>query len=137
MFTLPRGDFQNLLEVVSLLIAFGVFVVGAISVSNRRKINRAAQDTRAVKDQVVNSHVDNDGNPLNFRDEQDERHMSNVDLLSRTLKTVVSLRTSTNKNFENVRDELEGMREDIRRADGRILDLERTRPPVARRKAKP
>lgn len=146
---LSHDDLSVLIEAeavfVSLFIAFLTF----LSLSNRRKITAAAtkadtaataatnvaSDVAAVKEQVVNGHKKPDGEPINLREENDERHADSTEMQRRILNAIGQIRKDFNRQLGSVRDdiggirvELRGIRETVTTDAGRILELERTMP---------
>lgn len=79
-----------------------VALVGVIAV----RLGKVRRDASAVRDQVVNDHFDDDGNPIIMRDENDRRH------------------NETKGWFAELRRDIGGIRRDIRDLGGRVQLLE-------------
>lgn len=71
---------------VALITAIGAVIVALLSIQNVR-IGRIRKDAAETREQVSNNHVDADGNPINLREESDERHAENGQKLDTIIAT--------------------------------------------------
>lgn len=111
MIEIPSGTAAVL---VAILTTSQGVVLGLIGIIVKR-VGRMRRDTTAVRDQVVNHHVDEDGEPILMRDENDTRHAETAGWFKELRRDVGGLR-------EDVR----GLRSDIRHERDRIDDIEDT-----------
>jgi len=67
----------------TVLVALISFVVGPIILQGRanRRLKKIDEKTDRTLDQVENNHVDADGNPINMREENDDRHEEIIGIL--------------------------------------------------------
>lgn len=112
-----------------LLIGFtsiAVVIIGSIviplSLANRGKIRQTAEDARVVRYQVENSH------DSNLRDDADEKHDASTSMQDRILDGIKELRTSMDRQFGEVRKDIQRLNDHDDRDDKRIRDLEATQP---------
>ncbi|MFJ3392016.1 hypothetical protein [Leifsonia aquatica] len=73
---------------VALISAVGAVIVALLGVQNVR-IGRIRRDAAETREQVANNHVDENGKPINLREEADERHIENAGKLDLIIKTQV------------------------------------------------
>lgn len=81
-------------------------------VSVRRKLKAIEKDAREANSQVSNSHVDEDGNPINLREEQDERHQVIVRQNRQILQKVTKVEQTQiihGRDIGGIREELRGL----------------------------
>jgi len=72
--------------VVAIITTIGAVLVALLGVQNVR-IGRIRKDAAETREQVANNHKDEHGNPINLRDEQDERHAENAQKLDLIIST--------------------------------------------------
>jgi hypothetical protein len=83
--------------------------------------NRTRQHARAARTQVENNHFDANGNPINLREEQDERHDENRrtnNENSRMIRLLLNVTTGTSSDIR-------GLRRDLGRLDDRLILVKR------------
>lgn len=95
---------------VALVSAVGLVVVALIS-------NRTRQHAKAARAQVENSH------DTNLREEADERHKQNVELLNALASDIRGLRRDIGRHTDH-----------ITRHEERLDELERTQPTPPRKR---
>jgi hypothetical protein len=83
-------------------------------------------DIKAVRSQVENNHRDADGNPINMREEADERHSENKTRLDNMGKSVLGIQD----DLRGIRTELSGVWKVVREQGDDLHDLEKTVPKV-------
>lgn len=71
--------------IIALIGAAGLVLVAIISLVARIsiKVTRVSKDAAETREQVSNNHIDDDGNPINLREEQDRRHAENKAAIER------------------------------------------------------
>lgn len=108
---IPTGTATVIVAVITLSQGIVLALVGVVT----KRVGRMRRDTSAVRDQVVNHHVDENGEPILMRDENDTRH-------AETAGWFKELRRDVGGLCEDVR----GLRTDIRHERDRIDELEDT-----------
>ncbi len=75
----------------------GAFLLFSIFLTFRlnKKVNK-------VTDQVINGHKKPDGTPINLREEQDERHIENQDVLKEIKDEIIKLRESVSRIWQKL-----------------------------------
>lgn len=125
---------------VALIGVFLTAVVGPVAVlivtaRLSGKVKAIRSDVAITRDHVANSHVDEQGRPINMREEQDRYQRE----LVRRLDTVIDTQRDQGRDIGGMREDIRRLAEaDLeqtriaRRNRDRIDDLERTRPPRPR-----
>lgn len=98
--------------ITQILVTAGV--IGAATLPILIKTQR---DAAVAKDQLANDHIDDAGNQINLRVEQDERHSEVVALVSERFD---DLTKHFNTQFDGVRSDIRGIRTDVGRNTNRI-----------------
>jgi hypothetical protein len=115
-------------ELVAVAIingGFGVLVL-LLGVRLNRKVNTVRADARATRYQVENNHIDENGRPINLREEADSRHLESTQLL-----------TDLSDNMKRVRDSVGKIWERLDKHTDQIHDLELIKPATPTRRRKP
>lgn len=107
---MPWGDL-----ITALLNGLFAVVVLVLGVRLNGKVKRVENDTRASRDQLVNGH------DTNLREESDERHQQNTNLLH-----------ALGENVERLRRHVERIWERLDQDRDSIHQLELTQPPRSR-----
>lgn len=107
-------------EAVIVALVGGTFTLVNLIVTTllSKRVKRVEGDTKATRVQVENNHIDDNGNPINLREEADERHNQNTRMLEDIYDEVKRLRVSVGRLW--------------RRSDkhtDQIHELELTKPP--------
>lgn len=106
---------------IEVLVAI---VGGAGFVSVALISNRGRQHAKAARVQVENNHRDADGNVINLREEGDERHTANTQLL----KQLIAAQHAIQGDIRGIRRDIGRLMDaDASHAD-RIHQLEKTQP---------
>lgn len=105
----------------------GVAVISAIATllavllpllfSIRKHTRAAADDARVAREEVRNNHYNANGEPINFRDEQDERHDFLVTLLTGLQSDVRGLRKESGRIQDRFEKHLEHNDEIVKRVE--------------------
>lgn len=75
-----EGIVVAIISAAAIVLGALIALVGRVNV----KINKVGRDVRVARDQVANAHVDENGKPINMRDEFDDRHRE----ITKTLQTI-------------------------------------------------
>lgn len=132
------GDVNPIAQLVAdhfdaVVAAMGVVTVAFLTLLGTilTLLVQTRSHAKRADEQVSNNHVDEDGNPINLREESDERHAENGAKLDAALSELKGVRSE----LTQTRADVGGMRSDIRqlyRQDAdmseRITDLDNTIP---------
>lgn len=108
--------------IIAAISAMGLVLVALIGLVGRIsvKVTRIGKDAAVAREHVANDHFDAEGNPINLRVEQDERHQELLDRID-------SVSTHTNQQFDGVRSDIRGIRRDVGRVTDHVFG---TRPTI-------
>lgn len=108
---------QPIIKNPELLIAQILITAGVIGAATLPILIKTQKDAAVAKDQVTNDHVDEDGQHINLRVEQDERHHTVIELVTEKFD---DLTNHFNRQFDGVRSDIRGIRYDVGRNTNRI-----------------
>lgn len=100
-----------------LLITQILITAGVIGAATLPLLIKTQKDAAIAKDQLANDHIDDRGEPINLRVEQDERHTTVIDLVTDKFD---DLARHFNIQFDGVRSDIRGIRTDIGRNTNKI-----------------
>lgn len=131
-------------EVLNTIIATaGGVIIALLGVQNvrigriRRDAKRIRADAAETRDQVANNHVDEEGRPINLREESDDRHREYKAAFTEIMRAIGGIRGQINTLLAS---DVEIVRQANRDRE-RLDDLERTQPsarlPPQNRKEEP
>ena len=89
-----------------------IATAGLVGAGTLPLLIKAQRDAAEAKDQVSNDHIDDDGNPINLRVEQDGRHTEIVELVTAKFEKLMD---HVNTQFDGVRSDIRGVRRDVGR----------------------
>jgi len=111
----PDGD--PVIKNPELLITQILITAGVIGAATLPLLIKTQRDAAVAKEQLANDHIDNEGQQINLRVEQDERHHTVVDLVTEKFE---DLTKHFNIQFDGVRSDIRGIRSDVGRNTNRI-----------------
>jgi len=100
-----------------LLITQILITAGVIGAATLPLLIKTQKDAAVAKEQLANDHLDKEGQQINLRVEQDERHGAVVDLVTEKFE---DLTKHFNVQFDGVRSDIRGIRSDVGRNTNRI-----------------
>lgn len=100
-----------------LLITQILITAGVIGAATLPTLIKTQKDAAVAKEQLANDHIDNEGQQINLRVEQDERHHTVVDLVTEKFEDLIK---HFNHQFDGVRSDIRGIRSDVGRNTNRI-----------------
>lgn len=87
---IPGGWVTLIVALLTVVVSPALLAVVTARLSSRVKSMR--HDVAVTKDQVANDHVDDEGNPINMRVEQDDRHDEIMTTLGEVKKDIGGIR---------------------------------------------
>lgn len=94
-----------------------IATAGLVGAGTLPLLIKAQRDAAAAKEQVSNDHIDEHGNPINMRVEQDVRHDAVVDLM---IAKFEDLTRHFNTQFDGVREDIRGLADDDRETRSKL-----------------
>lgn len=105
------------------------------------RLKRVEADTTVTAFHVANEHIDGEGNPINLRDDNDQKHAETMAAVARIGERLDRHSATVEKDIGGIRHELRTLHEtdseQIRQANRlgeRLTDLEKTGEHPARRR---
>lgn len=106
-----------------------VATAGLVGAGTLPLLIKAQRDAAEAKEQVSNDHIDEHGNPINMRVEQDVRHDAVIDLMIAKFEDITR---HVNTQFDGIREEIRDLRKDDKetrtKLDRHIEDTAPVRP---------
>lgn len=111
----PDGD--PIIKNPELIITQILITAGVIGAATLPLLIKTQKDAAVAKEQLANDHIDKEGQQINLRVEQDERHVAVVELVTDKFE---DLTKHFNIQFDGVRSDIRGIRSDVGRNTNRI-----------------